>query len=296
MTVAVCLAVAVITFAHDAEKAGQLPWHLTDTYLITEAVPDLCSLSVDVYVLDDIDRRYNVFLAPIAGEIGGKSFYFGAMTHILHSGHITYFRNDGRPGYVYSRWGDRFWHSIKWIERGGDYLNWEGEGPLLSVQYKTDWEKGKYTYRLERTQSQTTWEGDFGWVTASVYCHETGRTQKVGELRHPGAKLSLDRGVSSFVEIYGSHPDPRTLPAFRVVIGNWRVNDAPLALSEVFAYYPKGSPQAAEVKPIAKFISDRECEDRPDFPRGPDALGIVIRPKPILRLPGEYPIRLPPGR
>jgi hypothetical protein len=271
---------------------------LADTYWRTRSVAKFRSASVELVLLDDFDQRYNIFLAALTGHLQQQPFYLGQQTRLTATGRtggpgeLTF---DWSPGFVFSRWGDMALGSVRPAPRGR-YLLSDHEGTHASIKVNQKWGKGRYTYRLERGETVRTPEGPFTWTTASVVCHADGTTQVIGSLRHPGEELVLDPDVGAFVEVYGYDPGPKTLPPFRLVLGNWRINDGPLNLVPITVRYPKGVPQVAVVKHVDQFFADGDCEKAADLPQGPDAVGIIVRPKPVPREPGEYIVWRSPYR
>jgi hypothetical protein len=86
----------------------------------------------------------------------------------------------------------------------------------------------------------------FTWVGAFVYSHEKDENIFIGALRFPGEKLTLNRQIASFVEVYGRAIPVEKIPQVQVTFGNLRVNGQPVENPRATAIYPQGVPDYAE--------------------------------------------------
>ncbi len=221
-----------------------------------------------------------------------EPFYLGMQTKLTSTGKnwgpgsLTYYNS---PGFVFTRWGDMKPESVRPTTDGTSLLS-DHEGKHASVKVLRKWAKGRYTYRLDRGETVTMDDGVHTWAAASVTYHTSKETFSLGSLRFPGRELSSDWRFAGFVEVYGYHviKPPKELPSFRLAYGNWRINGRPMDPTDIQVSYPEEVPQVAEAKPIKQFVADGECDKSADLPTGVDAVGIVIRSKPMNRRPGSY--------
>jgi hypothetical protein len=284
---------------------GPMPWHLADVRLALTQPPPVTTLAVDLLVLDDPPGGHKLFIAPLATLLDGEHFYVGQLTQVVNA-----YRKDRRGGYwpdaypgywphlpdgfLFSRWGDTDPDAVR-QPHGGFFHAGAHEGPHVGVKVLHRWRKGRYTYRLLRTEQRFEADGKWqSWFAAFVYDHQSGSEVYVGSLRFPGLSHPLTHGLGWFVELYQARPpfEPVAdrVPLVRVVVGNWRLNGSPPQVAGVSVIYPPGSPQVAEVKTLRRFLADGHGHPGPGWPTDAGAAGLLIHPKPVARTPGYQPL------
>jgi len=151
------------------------------------------------------------------------------------------------PGLLMSMWGQRSLDAIR--PSDGGYLQSSGhEGDFVSVRRPYQWSKGKYTYRVVRMDREEVQGKPFTWIGAFCYSHAKNENIFVGALRFPGERLTLDRKIASFVEIYGQLRPVTDIPKLTVTFDNLRVNGMPVEKLSATAVYPKDVPDFAQAE------------------------------------------------
>jgi hypothetical protein len=200
---------------------------------------------VDVTISDDVPSSVNLYIAPIGlGHLNKTPFYGGIQTQVDgYTKKAQNLRTLG-PGFLLSMWGERSLDAIRPSE-GGFCQSSGHEADFVSVRRPYAWKKGKYTYRLTRMDQELIEGKPFTWVGVFVYSHEKDENVFVGALRFKGEKLSLDRKVANFVEVYGRRRPVADIPKVTVTLGPPVVNGTAAKNPQTEAIYPKGVPDYA---------------------------------------------------
>ena len=283
-------------------RPAPLPWHLADFYVDIGFADPFESLSVDLLVLDDVPREPWLFFNPLGGQLHRNDFYCGLMTLVPDA-----YQTNGQYGIrvaevargaAFTRWGDMLRESVRPGQTGWWVVS-DHEGKLASVKHVHPWRKGLYTVKLARMDAEPFGDSWYRWVGAFLTDHATGFTGYLGALRFPGREPVLDRTLTAFVEAFGTPgvppPAPDTLPPVRLVVGNWRVNNAPVTPKTVDVVYPTAVPRHARAVPAERFWA--ECGEKPPkgAPTGRGAFAVTVGPKPVDR-PAEERLYPPPGK
>ncbi len=243
-----CLVVFFLScgIAAAQQEYKQMPWHLVDLWWDTGKTEVFESYSIDVTISKDIQSTVNLYIAPIGlGKLSGTSFYGGIQTQADgNTKENPRLRRIG-PGFLMSMWGERSREAIRPSE-GGYFQSSGHEGDFISVRRPYEWSRGTYTYRIVRMDQETIKDQTFTWVGAFVYSHEKDENIFIGALRFPGEKLTLNRQIASFVEVYGRAIPVEKIPQVQVTFGNLRVNGQPVENPRATAIYPQGVPDYAE--------------------------------------------------
>lgn len=229
------------------EGYGPMPWHLVDTWWDLGNDSPFDSLAVDVTISDDVPDSVNLYVAPIGmAHLSGTAFYGGLQTRM--DGYTIKEpkeRNLG-PGFLFSMWGEHGNDAIRTSD--GGCMHTSGQwGEYVSARRPFAWKKGKYTYRLTRTNRQVLPGKVCTWVSAFVYSHEKNATVYIGALRFKGDKLILERKMANFVQLYGQRRPVGDIPKLKVTFGPPVVNGAPVQDATANAVYPERVPDYADV-------------------------------------------------
>ena len=245
-----CVLVLVLSsgVASAQQEYKRMPWHLVDLWWDTGKTEVFESYSIDVTISEDIPSTVNLYIAPIGlGKLSGTSFYGGLQTQADgNTKENPRLRKIG-PGFLMSMWGERSREAIRPSE-GGYFQSSGHEGDFVSVRRPYEWSRGTYTYRIVRMDQETVEDEKFTWVGAFVYSHEKDENIFIGALRFPGEKLTLNRQIASFVEVYGRAIPVEKIPQVQVTFGNLRVNGQSVDNPGATAIYPKGVPDYADAK------------------------------------------------
>ena len=245
-----CVLVLVLStgVASAQQEYKRMPWHLVDLWWDKGKTEVFQSYSIDVTISEDIPSTVNLYIAPIGlGKLSGTSFYGGLQTQADgNTKENPRLRKIG-PGFLMSMWGERSREAIRPSE-GGYFQSSGHEGDFVSVRRPYEWSRGTYTYRIVRMDQETVEDEKFTWVGAFVYSHEKDENIFIGALRFPGEKLTLNRQIASFVEVYGRAIPVEKIPQVQVTFGNLRVNGQSVENPGVTAIYPKGVPDYADAK------------------------------------------------
>ncbi|QEL20230.1 DUF3472 domain-containing protein [Limnoglobus roseus] len=229
----------------DEKKYAPMPWHFVDTWWDVGQESPFESLAVDVTISDDVPASVNLYIAPIGlGHLSKTPFYGGLQTQTDGNTKKEPKLRTLGPGFLFSMWGERSTDAIRPAD-GGFFQSSGHEGDFVSVRRPFAWKKGKYTYRLTRMDQETIDGKPHTWVGAFVYSHATDENVFVGALRFKGEKLSLDRKVANFVEIYGRRKPVADIPKLTITFGPPVVNGAAAKTVTAEAVYPKGVPDYA---------------------------------------------------
>jgi len=226
----------------------RMPWHLIDVWWDLGKNQEFENYSIDVEFSDDVSSDVNLYVAPVGlGHLSGTAFYGGIQTQC--DGYTAQERRLRKlgPGLLMSMWGQRSLDAIR--PSDGGYLQSSGhEGDFVSVRRPYQWGKGKYTYRVVRMDREEVQGKPFTWIGAFCYSHAKNENIFVGALRFPGEKLTLDRKIASFVEVYGQLRPVNDIPRLTVTFDNLRVNGMPVEKLSATAIYPKDVPDFAQAE------------------------------------------------
>ncbi len=231
------------------------PWHLADIWWTFDGpTAHFESLDLDVTIDRDVPESVNLYIAPCGlGELGGVRFYGGLQTNI--NGWRS--RTDrtrvhlGRGG-IFSRWG-KGTLSVEQA-RGAEDSHYEAadyEGDFVSVRRPFAWTKGRYTWSLRATDTQTINGTSYTWVSCFITSHASGAAHFIGSLRFEGTDLTYWKQHAAFVEVYSTAPiRVSEIPEVKVTFGYPRVNGRPPPLKGARVIHPgpgeqSGSPDCA---------------------------------------------------
>ena len=125
----------------------------------------------------------------------------------------------------------------------------------MSVVRFYAWTKGKYTYKIKRTDRQDIHGKPFTWVQATLVRHDKHDEVFLGSLRFPGDQLMLSRQLASFVEIYTPGRPLEETPKLSVTLENLQINGRPVENVTALAEYPDGVPDFAVASGNGKSVS-----------------------------------------
>lgn len=225
------------------------PWHIVDVefYLDTDYVFN--SYSVDLNILTPIPNDTYLYLAPFgSGYLNDILFYGGIQTHTggyknaNHYNEKTAFTEIGRA-MIFSRWDERSPDAI-FMESSGVCESSGYEGDFVSVRNALNWTKGKYTFKIEKMNQNTTINiVKHSIVQMTVYDHQTKKTYNCGALAFPGDQLTISSSQFLFFELYGKRININQMPYAKFECDNFQINGLPVEISAAGAYYPKEYPK-----------------------------------------------------
>ena len=290
---ALSLAAASTNESAAPPKLPRQPWHLADIWWSFEsATPHFESLDLDVTIDRDVPSSVNLYIAPCGlGDLGGVKFYGGLQSNAngweSRTNQTRVFI--GRGG-IFSRWGKGKLSVAQ--ARGAEDSHYEAagyEGDFVSVRRPFAWTKGRYTWSLRATDTESAEGQDYTWVSCFVTAHESGLTRYIGSLRFEGKDLSYWNQQAAFVEVYSTAKIAHSeIPEVKVTFGYPRVNGQPPKLKSARVIHPgpgerSGSPDCAtavadgsSVVVTVGPIFEREAKDRKHaldvkMPAGPSA-------------------------
>lgn len=278
------LPVATVT----AADPPPLPWHLADVYLDFDHRGPVESVSVRLQLLDDLPADgHELFLVPMSGTACGRRFYAGVCSQAFEVGHRGGYTAVVRPGYLYTQF------ATKAVDRalpakGGYLMTGDHEGNHVSVRAAATAKAGVYTFTLRRRKDPPKGVKD-GEVAVDLFVQRDGDREPVavGGLVFPKGEFTLDQ-VGGFCEVTqgwdakrerfrgAKANDPKDIPQFRYVVGDWQVNGKAVTPKSVAVQYLRDVPQRAEVC-LAGKCKDKELLGRLDERlRGEDTLVYVV--------------------
>jgi hypothetical protein len=246
--------------AADPPELKQLPWHLADIYLDLGTHKSIKSLSVTYQLFDDIPGgAHGVFLAPICGRLSGTLCYAGGVSQAFPIGTADDRSVISHPGHGFRQFGSKSPDRVLPAKDGHSHLD-DYEGDFAEVITRGPLKKGVYTLRLaKREKSTVAFAKDTCVVDMTVRVAGGNEVIAVGALVLPQADFSLDGSVCCFCEIItgwdakalswrrrGENP-PHGIPHFRYAVGDWRIDDEPVAPKSMSVLYCKSVPQRATV-------------------------------------------------
>jgi hypothetical protein len=223
-----------------------MPWNLVDV-LRSMSVPEkIETLEADVEFYDDVPPSSRFFLAPINICFNDRGFCFGAVTSLdlpLKDG-----TNLCRErGFVFTRWGDTNIGAIR-PAPGGYTTATEQGGGRVSVGLPYPWTKGRYTFRLQRSKSESGGSSGSSAVEAYVYSHATKTRSFIGALQFPGTELKhTNEVIGAFAQIYDIDRKamPAPFPPMGIGMGDVHVNGVLRTPDRVEAVFEAGVPKFA---------------------------------------------------
>lgn len=235
--------------AEDDPKLPPLPWHMVNLWWSNHGeVKDFTSFSVDVDISTDMPSdQYNLYISPFSSSLNGHLIYGGLQTNCngwdaMNPGNHK--RLHGGPGFIFSRWSEKPDLTLKDVRATpGGFVEAAGyEGNFVSGRRPYAWKAGKYTFRLQRLDTEIIEGKSFTWVGAFVDEHATGRKIFVNSLRFPGDTLVHSGKNAGFMEFYATEklhtpPDLATLPALEVKFSNLCYNGIPADLAKIDANF-----------------------------------------------------------
>jgi hypothetical protein len=225
------------------------PWHLVDIDIFFDSLRlPLETYTIDVEVLTDVPDNMYLYISPFAGtSINGVDFYGGMQTRCggykdpEHESNKSPFKEQGRS-MIFSRWDERSGEAIQMAE-GGVCESSGYEGDFISVRNKLNWNKGKYTFLLFRTNRLTIINKQIHtFVNLSVYDHQTKKTINCGSLAFPGTDLIFSNRQMIFAELYGKEVNASDIPYCKVEFSNIRYNADPVDIQLSAALYDLNYP------------------------------------------------------
>lgn len=272
---AVISSVSFLATAEEAPKLPPLPWHMVNIWWSNHAeVRDFSSFSVDVDISTDIPSdTYNLYISPFTGSLNGNMIYGGIQTNCNGWDAMNpedKKRLDGGHGFIFSRWSDKPDLSLKDVRATpGGFVEAAGyEGNFVSGRRPHPWKAGKYTFRLQRLDTEITDGKPFTWVGAFVHEHSTGNVVFVNALRFPGDTLVHSGKNAAFMEFYATQklrtpPELATLPALVVKFSKLSYNGVPADIEKINVNFvrkamKRGDGLAAPISPNLMHVSSSE--------------------------------------
>jgi hypothetical protein len=265
--------------APEARTLPKLPWHLADIWWTLETpTPHFESLDIDVTIDRDVPETVNLYIAPCGlGELSGIKFYGGLQSNANGwQSRTNRTRAFLGKGGIFSRWG-KGKLSVNQA-RGADDSRFEAagyEGDFVSVRRPFAWTKGKYTWSLRATDTESTDNTNYTWISCFITTHATGEQRYIGSLRFEGQDLTFWSRHAAFVEVYSTAKIRQSeIPEVKVTFGYPRINGQAPKLKSARVVHPgpgeaSGSPDCAtavaegsEVVVTVGKIFDREAKDR----------------------------------
>jgi hypothetical protein len=229
----------------DAVKLPRTPWHMVNLHWKNHGeFKNFDTFSVDVEISCDASlEAYQLYIAPLCSTINGDTFYGGIQTHCGGWDAMKaeeQKRQPERPAFIFSRWSEKPDLTLKDVRATpGGFVELAGyEGDFASGRRPYPWKAGKYTYTLQRLDTEMVNGKPFTWLGAFVHEHATGKDVFVSALRFEGETLTHGDENSGFIEFYGDEPpEISKLPALEVCFSNLRYNGAAADLKAVTANF-----------------------------------------------------------
>ncbi len=275
LSVVSCLSLIAPAADEAPAKLPPLPWHMVNLWWSTSGeVKDFTSFSVDVDISTDMhSETYNLYISPFSGAINGHLIYGGIQTNCNGWDAMkpeAKTRVHGGPGFIFSRWSEKPDLTLKDVRATpGGFVEAAGyEGNFVSGRRPYPWKAGKYTYRLQRLDTEITDGKPFTWVGAFVHEHSTGKDIFVTALRFPGDTLTHSGKNAGFMEFYSTAklhtpPDLAKLPPLEVRFSNLCFNGAPADLKKIDANFIRSAMKrsdglAAPISPNLLHVASSE--------------------------------------
>jgi hypothetical protein len=235
------LCLAALGAEEGAVKLPPTPWHLVNLHWYNHGeIKNFDTFSVDVEISCDTPLdKYLLYIAPLCGTINGDTFYGGIQTRC--SGWDAMKPEEQKmqpplPAFIFSRWSEKPDLTLKDVRATpGGFIELAGyEGDFASGRKPYPWKAGKYTYTLQRLDTEMVAGKAHTWVGAFVHEHSTNKDTFVSALRFEGETLTHGHENSGFIEFYGGEPpEISTLPALTVRFSKLRYNGALADLKSV---------------------------------------------------------------
>ncbi len=246
---AIVSSLCLIATADEPAKLPRLPWHMVNLWWSNKGeVKDFTSFAVDVDISADMPSdTYNLYISPFTGSINGNLIYGGIQTNCNGWNAMKpedHQRLHGGPGFIFSRWSEKPDLTLKDVRAtpGGLVEAADYEGNFVSGRRPYPWKAGKYTFKLQRLDTEITDGKPFTWVGAFVHEYGTGQDVFVNALRFAGDTLVHSGKNAGFMEFYSTEklrtpPDLTKLPALVVKFSNLCYNGQPADLKKIDANF-----------------------------------------------------------
>jgi hypothetical protein len=297
LSVISCICLVSPAAEETAVKLPPTPWHMVNLHWYNHGeLKNFDTFAVDVEISCDMpSEKYLLYIAPLCGTINGDSFYGGIQTRTsgwdaMKPGEQK--MQPERPAFIFSRWSEKPDLTLKDVRATpGGFIELAGyEGDFASGRKPYPWKAGKYTYTLQRLDTEMVDGKPYTWLGAFVHEHSTGKDVFVSALRFEGDTLTHGDENSGFIEFYGDKaPEISKLPPLAVRFSKLRYNGAPADLKTVtvnFIRQPMNRPdkldapispnimhvsatkdgQAVTCKLVNKIFPDSEEQDRVLWP------------------------------
>lgn len=237
------------------------PWHVANIWWdFKQPVEHFTSLAMDVTIDRDIPTNYNLYISPCGiANINGLQFYGGLQSNINGWQNAT---NHERvfPGHgaIFSRWSSdkKTPVDLENVRVAGEDCLVESagyEGEFCSVRRPFAWNKGTYTWLVEKGAAEVAGGKTNTWFACRVKSAD-GSIREIGSLRFEGCDFTFWARHSAFVEVYSTGKIPHAnIPKVNITFGWPRLNGEKVPLKKVTAYYPHkanepASPDCAWIK------------------------------------------------
>jgi Domain of unknown function (DUF3472) len=227
-------------------KLPHQPWHVANIWWdFQKPIEHFTSLAMDVTIDRDIPTNYNLYISPCGiAKINDLQFYGGLQSNINGWQNTT---NHERvfPGHggIFSRWSSdkKTPVDLDNVRVAGDDCLVESagyEGEFCSVRRPFAWDKGTYTWLVEKGATEISAGKTNTWFTCKVKSAD-GSVRELGSLRFEGDDFTFWARHSAFVEVYSTAKIPRAnIPKVNITFGWPRVNGEKVPLKKATAYYP----------------------------------------------------------
>jgi hypothetical protein len=204
---------------------------------------DIETLSLEMFLTDDLGPENTIYIAPIFGRINGEGFYGGIQTNVRgwRSKRDRSNFELGR-GAIFSRWAEDGRRLPIDYADGDSTAIFESdnyEGSFVSVRKAVPWRKGVWRFEVRR-QPRKDSQSDTAWFSAHLIEERTKAETTIGMLRFDGKAFKASQSFTSFVEIYGlKHSGiPRVEVGFKPPI----LNGIPCGNRDVHLLYQSNLP------------------------------------------------------
>jgi len=251
--IALALAIVVAVIALLCTKFTVIyPQHLVDIIWLVDNYDVVDSARIDVEIESDMPETNNVYIAPLSGNlIYSEPFYLGVITRIpaVYKSSIDAMLLNNRfiskgKGSVFSRWNTLDLRNIKMPENGFYFAaDYEGEH-YISARTLFRWNKGKYTFRIERAKFGVEDKNNASWYNAYIYEHSTGNIHYCGSIKYSKdekntatKRYNANRSFYSFVECFETEDKKDAFEHFSVRFGQLYLNEKPCSFKDVLVRY-----------------------------------------------------------
>ncbi|MDN7023840.1 hypothetical protein FGU65_02845 [Methanoculleus sp. FWC-SCC1] len=170
---------------------------MVDIFWNYPKIKEMESIAITFNVIKDVPEGSRFYLALLGGRLGDIDFYCGIQSDVSNP-------NVGSQGkgLIFSRW-----HSTNPADiRRTEFSWWETatyEGDFISTRRKFKWNRGKYTLKLIKLDTEHFMNNKGTWIGLFLFDHQNVEEYYSGALRFENKGLHIDASIYSFFEFFG---------------------------------------------------------------------------------------------